>query len=194
MSISWSKKFLLQISFHSHLSSTKSLMELIEEVCWLLIKYKVRYFAWRFKLSPSHLSFHKLILVPQPTLHLRLSIKQLLCYCWKTAFKSCHHWDENLLFPSKISSFHPPYLESKILTQGWFWLLASSHPHLPSKASLKLDKSLIPRPPLFLGRQTVSHFTQGILLASWWPPQRKFLSMETMLCTTFMGILKKDSK
>ena len=127
---------LLHDNFHSHLPSTKSPIELIDEFCCLLIKYNWGYFPWRVQLSSIHLCFQKLMLDPIPTLHFKLSVKHSLWCCWKILFKSCHHWEVKFLLPPQINSFHPPYLEIKILDQGWSWLLASCHPHLPSKAAL----------------------------------------------------------
>ena len=86
-------------------------------------------------LTNATLAFPHLALV-LPTLHFKLSVKHSLWCCWKILFKSCHHWEVKFLLPPQINSFHPPYLEIKILDQGWSWLLASCHPHLPSKAAL----------------------------------------------------------
>jgi len=134
MSISWSKKFLLQFSFHSHLSSTRSPIKLIVEFCCLLIWYRVEYLSWRVKSSPIHLSFQNLILTPQPTFHLKFLVMLLLSCCWNALFRSFHQWEWSLLFLPESKAFQPPYLDNKILAQSWFWLFANSQPHLPSKA------------------------------------------------------------
>lgn len=118
----------------------------------------------------------------------------LLCCCLKITLRSFHQGESKLQFLWEIKSLQPPYLHNRIVAHNWFWLFANSHPHLASKASLNLIKSLIPNPPLLLGRQTMSHLTQGILMESWRLPHQKFLCIDVIFCTTSLGILKKDSK
>ena len=162
--------------------------------CCLLIRNNWLYFCSRVQSSPSHLSVQKLILSPHPTFQAIFWWKMLWSDWWYSFLRSLHQWEYPPLSRPFWNSDQPPYLEVIILAHNCCWSETKAHIHLPSKATLNLEISLIPRPPSILGRKITSHFTQGIFLCSWSPPHKKFLCKDTNLWATLWGILKKDKR
>ena len=66
--------------------------------------------------------------------------------------------------------------------------------HFPSKAKLKILRSITPRPPISRGSQIFFQEPQAIFLPSEPQPQRKFLRILTNLSATTKDILNKDIK
>ena len=164
------------------------------KLCCLLIKKNWWYFCWRLQSSTNQLYLQKFILSPHPTFQPIFWWIMLKSDCWFSFLRSFHHWECHPLSLPFCKSDHPPYLEFNTVTHNWCWLKDKSQIHVPLKVALNLERSLIPRPPSFLGRQITSHFTEGIFLWSWFPPHIKFLWRDNNLSTILWGILKKDNR
>lgn len=66
--------------------------------------------------------------------------------------------------------------------------------HLPKRAILIVDKSLIPRLPIFLSLQIVDQFTRWGFFSKAPPLQRKSLWIFSNLLATDLGITKRNKK
>ena len=162
--------------------------------CCPLMRNNWLYCCSRLESAPNHLSFQNLTLSPPPTFHTMCWWIELNSGCWNNFQRSLHHWECQTLSLPLLRSAQPPYLDVKILTHNWFWLEDKAYIHLPIKAALNLEISLILSPPTSLGRQMTSHYTHAIFLSSWEPPHRKFLCKDINFRTNLYGILKKDRR
>jgi len=101
--------------------------------------------------------------LPFPISHLILALNQLpLALLPHMLLRSLHHLDSLDLSLLLSKPFQDPYFGMMISRHSPLSPLPNLHFHLPRKALLKQAKSLIPRSPLFLLLQIVSHLIQAI--------------------------------
>ena len=89
---------------------------------------------------------------------------------------------------------HPPqssqYFEATTLLHNRSSSFPNRHNHFPNKALLKVVSFHIPKPPLAIGAQTLSHPTKWIFLS----PHRKSLCNFSILLAIWVGIVNNERK
>ena len=85
-----------------------------------------------------------------------------------------------------------PYLPTITHFQRGSLSLANLQDHLPKRASLRMVKSLIPKPPCCLSNRTIAHLTKCGFCSKAPPPHKKSLWIFSSLAATLLGMTKRD--
>ena len=137
--------------------------------------------------SPYHPSCQNLTLFPNPTTNWQFLLKS--SQPMRIPLYKPHPWT-----PLPSFEVHPPhfspYFEATTLLHNRSSSFSNRHNHFPNKTLLKVVSFLIPKPPLAIDAQTLSHPTRWILLS----PYRKSLCNFSILLATWVGIVNNERK
>ena len=137
--------------------------------------------------SPHHLSDQNFTLSPTPTLYWRYLLKTSQPI--RILLHKPHPWT-----PLPNLEVHPahssPNFKATTLLQSLFSSIRKRQSHFPSKALLKVVSFLIPKPPLAIGKHTLSQLNKCVLES----PHRKSLCSFSILLATCVGMVNKDKK
>ena len=116
--------------------------------------------------SPYHLSFQNFTFFPNPTLKPILVLNT--CHLPLIAFHTPTQC------PSLSTLEHQPPLVLPTIThfQRGSLSLENLQDHLPKRASLRMDKSLMPKPPCCLSNQTIVHLIKCSFCSKTPPPHK----------------------
>ena len=150
----------------------------------IAIPYSLGKATWKWW-SPYHPSCQKLTLFPNPTTSWVFLLKssQLI----RIPLHRQHPWA-----PLPNLEVHPPHsspnFEAIAFLHSRFSYFPNCHNYFPNNALLKVVSFLLPKPPLAMGAQTLSHPTKCVLLSL----HRKSLCNFSILLATWVGMVNSD--
>ena len=127
----------------------------------IAIPYSLGKATWK-GWSPYHPSYLNLTLFPNPTTNWMFLLKS--SQPMRIPLYKPHPWT-----PLPNLEVHPPHsspnFEATTLLHSWFSSFPNCHNHFLNNALLNVVSFLIPKPPLAMGAQTLSHPTRWVLLS-----------------------------